>query len=249
MPVMGRTPAGGSRPRPRGAGLVLAVALAMAALTGCAGGEPAPPAAEPTSSGTATPSDDVEPSATPTTPAPTSTTPAPTPSVPSTPAPPAAAPTLGFDRLGPARLGMTMDEFGAALGMPVTLVESSGYADPCWFEWLGGVDSGIAVMSVEGREGPVVRIDVSGSAARDVAALPRTERGVGVGSSADDVRAVYAGQVQEAPHAYGGGQYLTVTDPAAPAGTALVFETDEAGTVTSMRAGLAEPVSFIEGCS
>lgn len=247
---MGRNPAG-ARARPRGAGLVLAVALATAALTGCAGGEPAPPAAEPTSSGTATPtpSDDGEPSAAPTTPAPTSTAPAPTPSAPSTPAPPATAPTLGFDRLGPARLGMTMDEFGAALGMPVTLVESSGYADPCWFEWLGGVDSGIAVMSVQGREGPVVRIDVSGSGARDVAALPRTDRGLGVGSTADDVRAAHAGQVQEAPHAYGGGQYLTVTDPAAPAGTALLFETDEAGTVTSMRAGLAEPVSFIEGCS
>ena len=46
-------------------------------------------------------------------------------------------------------------------------------------------------MTVQGRDGPVVRIDVTADGAADVASLPRTDRGLGVGSTADEVRAAY----------------------------------------------------------
>ena len=98
---------------------------------------------------------------------------------------------------------------------------------------------GVGLMVVDGR---VVRADVDSAA-------PATDRGARVGDTEARVRELH-GAVRSMPHKYGNGKYL-VALPLAPADTLhrLVFETDSAGTVTTMRGGLYPQVEWVEGCS
>jgi hypothetical protein len=99
---------------------------------------------------------------------------------------------------------------------------------------------GVAFM-VEGDK--FVRVDVE---APDV----RAPGGGHAGMTAADVRAAYAGHVEEQPHKYiEGGKYLVVTPADASIATRLVFEVDAAGLVTGWRLGLPPQVHYVEGCA
>lgn len=90
----------------------------------------------------------------------------------------------------------------------------------------------------------VVRVDVG------EASTIRTVSGIGIGSTEAEVQAAYPAMVEVTPHPYtggDGGHYLTVTDPSAP-DYAITFETD-GNKVIAYRSGLAEFVSYIEGCA
>lgn len=91
------------------------------------------------------------------------------------------------------------------------------------------------------EEGKFVRYDVETIA--DVA-----PGGGQVGMGIDDIKTAYAGRVEEQPHKYvEGGKNLRVKS--ADGASAIVFETDAAGKVTSWHVGVPPQADYVEGCS
>lgn len=101
-------------------------------------------------------------------------------------------------------------------------------------------------------DGPITRFDVGyvTPPGKKVVGSPRTDAGVGVGDSEARLKTAYPGRVKVSPHTYViGGHYLEVlAGRRDPAGTAIVFETDTLGKVTSIRMGYREAAEAIEGC-
>jgi hypothetical protein len=151
--------------------------------------------------------------------------------------PPALAQlTATADALGPARVGVPVADFAAALGRPLAPVEPSG-TDGCWYRAMPGLD-GILVMVIDSADGPVRRVDVDSP-------VVRTAAGVGVGSTRAQVTAAYPSVAAE-PHRYvPDASYLVVHG----APHDLLFETDAKGVVTRYRFGEPDPVSWVEGCA
>jgi uncharacterized membrane protein len=134
--------------------------------------------------------------------------------------------------LGPVRVGMTVAEASAALGMPLAGADAAG---ECIYVRPSRELAGVMFMVVNGA---IARVDVS---AGDVA----TEEGVRVGDSSESVRELYAGRVTASPHKYTDGQYLTI---APDAQHRIVFEI-ERQQVTRYRGGRLPEVEWVEGCS
>ncbi len=151
------------------------------------------------------------------------------------------APDLGLVRMdgyGDLRFGMTADEAKQAWGGELNGVPAEGggcyYLTPKWIK----VPSEFAFM-VEG--GKFVRYDIGTD--REVA-----PGGGKVGMGIDELRRLYAGRIEEAPHKYmEGGKYLKVADRNGGDGK-LVFATDAGGKVTSWRVGVQPQVDYVEGC-
>lgn len=144
---------------------------------------------------------------------------------------------LGY---GPARIGMTLEEIGAAvghgLGEPgdpacsyVTLIPSQRNGTPA-----------VSLMIVNGR---LARVDVSDSTVT-------TEAGARIGDTEVRVLEMYGSRVRIRPHKYvDDGRYLIVPrGPGADSVERLVFET-ASGRVTAMRGGKLPEVEWVEGCS
>ncbi|HZX80119.1 MAG TPA: lectin, partial [Lysobacter sp.] len=141
------------------------------------------------------------------------------------------------DGYGELRFGMTADE--ARKAWKGELKGDEVKPDNCAYLSPAGTARGPYLMFEQGR---FVRYDVHG--ANTVA-----PGGGHVGQSADDIRRLYAGRVEEQPHQYvAGGKYLRVAD-AASKGRATLFEIDEHGRVTTWRVGQAPQVDYVEGCS
>lgn len=69
-----------------------------------------------------------------------------------------------------------------------------------------------------------------------------------VGMSVGDIKTAYADRVDEQPHKYvEGGKNLRVRSE--DGASAIVFETDAAGKVTSWHVGVTPQVDYVEGCS
>ena len=96
--------------------------------------------------------------------------------------------------LGPVRVGMTVAEASAALGMPLSGADAAG---ECIYVRPSRELAGVMFMVVNGA---IARVDVT---AGDVA----TEEGVRVGDSNESVREFYAGRVTASPHKYTDGEY------------------------------------------
>ena len=145
----------------------------------------------------------------------------------------AAAPPVELDATGllPLTLGMTPREAGKALGRTLAI----GYSDES--KACGQVlDPRYRTTSLMFVDGRLARIDVRRPGL--------TFRGVGVGSTGQQVAAAFA-KVSTRPHKYSDGQYLDVK--LSPT-TGLVFETDKV-KVTRFRLGTYPAVEFVEGCS
>ena len=152
---------------------------------------------------------------------------------------------LSLDGIGPVRIGMTLREASVAAGVPIRLLDmppgpECRYAVP---DRASGTGDELAFMVYEGR---IVRIDV-GIMGPDTI---RTVSGMGKGNTEAEVKATYPGRIRVEPHPYTPeGRYLVYV-PSDPGlrHLSLIFETVN-GEVRSFRAGLAEQVSWTEGCS
>lgn len=157
---------------------------------------------------------------------------------------PAPAPEPGsglarFDGYGDMRFGMTADEAKQAWGGELKGVPGEGEVCHYLTPVSSPVPSHFAFMIENGR---FVRYDVG----NDKEIAPGGGRR---GMTADEIRGLYAGRVEESAHKYvDGGKYLKVAAGDGSTGK-LVFETDAAGKVTGWHAGIEPQVDYIEGCS
>lgn len=141
--------------------------------------------------------------------------------------------TAGY---GPAKIGMTVAEASAALGMK--LVSEGPVDEPkCHYMRPEPAVEGLWFMISGDR---VVRVEVT-------TAGITTRSGLGVGDSEARVKALLPGTVVT-PHKYVApdGNYLTVWSRGRKA--AVRFETLQ-GKVTSFYAGRVPEVEYVEGCS
>jgi len=152
---------------------------------------------------------------------------------------------LSLDGIGPVDIGMTFDRASAAAGVPIRLLDTPAgpecrYAVPDRSARMGDE---LGFMVVDGR---IARIDVGIMGPDRI----RTLSGIGKGSTEAEVQATYPGRIRVEPHPYTqSGHYLVyVPNDARFRHLSMIFETIN-GEVRSFRAGLAEQVSWKEGCS
>ncbi|MEO0868139.1 MAG: hypothetical protein AAFY17_06760 [Cyanobacteria bacterium J06642_11] len=158
--------------------------------------------------------------------------------------------TVSIGGLGPVMFGMTIQE--AANAAKVSFVAApSRQATVCQYylpekfdaakaKRTGPID-GIGLMVVNDQ---IIRIDVwPGSPIK-------TRSGVGIGSTAEEVKRAYDDNLEITDHPYTDGSYLTLDSEASGTNLySLVFETDRSGQVVQFRAGQIPAVTWTEGCS
>ena len=136
---------------------------------------------------------------------------------------------------------MTVIEATKAVGLPARTEGDLASQGCFYYKFQGGVP-GLSMMVVGDR---IVRIDIRESS------KITTRSGAGIGSTEDQVKALYPGQIEVTPHPYvKGGHYLTfVPRSTADSKYRIIFETDQRGKVTEFRAGQLPEVTAIEGCA
>lgn len=177
----------------------------------------------------------------------------PTPPAPQAQAPPptpVAANILTSEGYGPLRIGMTRAQITQALG-PDANPEAVGGADPeqCDEYRPERAPEGMLLMVEQGR---LTRISLIRNS------TVKTDKGVGLGATPDQVRAAYGPALQASPHKYvaAPAQYLTVWEkggsgvggPVAPESRGIVYEVDGSGKVALIHAG-GPSIGYVEGCS
>ncbi|WP_050946544.1 hypothetical protein, partial [Xanthomonas sacchari] len=142
-----------------------------------------------------------------------------------------------IDGYGDLRLGMPAAQARAAWGGELDGQPSAGsncyVLRPRWAK--GNNQFGLMV-----EDDTLVRYDVR-------TAKETAPGGGKVGMGLANLRALYAGRLEEQPHKYvEGAKVLRVREPGQPG--VLVFETDAAGKVIAWRVGLPPQVDYVEGC-
>lgn len=141
---------------------------------------------------------------------------------------------LSFSSFGPVKVGMTVRQASKAMGVP--LVREQGYEETCYYVSPKSGFKDVAFMVTNGR---IARIDITEKG-------HATNRGAKVGDTEARIRSLYRGMVKVSKHPYVDGHYLRVDMKGGR--FSIIFETD-GKRVTSFRAGKAEEVGYIEGCS
>ena len=157
----------------------------------------------------------------------------------------AAAPAPTYDwRLtpagwGPVRIGMTRQQAEKALKIQL---EGEAFDNEGSCIDLYSSDeklTGLYFMFIDGKLSRISAVD---------RASIKTPRGIGVGSTADEVRAAYGQTLQAKPHAYVDlpAEYLTYW--LKPNARGVRFETDADRKVSTIHAG-NDSIQLIEGCA
>ena len=148
---------------------------------------------------------------------------------------------LVINGIQPIQIGMTVIEATKAVGLPARTDGDVASQGCFYYKFQGGVP-GLLLMVVGDR---IVRVDI------EQGSKITTRSGAGIGSTEDQIKAMYPGQIEVTPHPYlKGGHYLTfVPKSAADSKYRIIFETDTRGKVTEFRAGQLPEVGAIEGCA
>jgi len=154
------------------------------------------------------------------------------------PAPPVDR-TPTFKGYGDLAFGMTSKEMREKWRAPLAGAEPAE-AGGCHILVPDAASPKSLALMVEGDK--LVRYDVG----TDAEAAPG---GGKVGMGIDQIRALYAGRFREQPDKYVPGGIDLRVSADDDSGSALVFQTDAAGKVTSWRVGQPPAVDYVEGCS
>lgn len=146
--------------------------------------------------------------------------------------------TLSVEGLGPARIGMTVEDVEKAIGELKfdQNFESCKVATP----------KETSSVSLLFEYGVLTRVSVYEPNPA------QTPRGIRIGSTTEQVRAAYGPDLLEDPHLYNEApaQYLTYFLPKSDGGRpgeGVRFETDAGGRVVAMHGGLGS-LGYVEGC-
>jgi hypothetical protein len=175
--------------------------------------------------------------------APAATAPAPAPQ-PNPAQPPASANALTAEGWGPLKIDMTRDQITAALG-PDANPNAVGGGDPeCDQYRPSRAPEGMLLMVEDGR---LTRISLSRNS------TVKTDRGLGLGATPEQVTSAYGAQVKAEPHKYQDppAQYLTVWskgEPGADDSRGMRYEIDGSGKVAQIHAG-GPSIQYVEGCA
>ena len=151
---------------------------------------------------------------------------------------------------GPLKIGMTMAEITAALG-PDSDPDAAGGADPASCDQFrpARAPRGMLVMVEQGR---LSRISLTGESKL------RSDRGLGVGASRDEVTRAYGAAAVPSSHKYGappagyldawvgGGGGDSFIPP--PSARGIRYEIDDSNRVGAIHAG-GPSIQYVEGCS
>jgi hypothetical protein len=148
---------------------------------------------------------------------------------------------LVINGIHPIRIGMTVVEATKAVGLPARTDGDVASQGCFYYKFQGGVP-GLSMMVVGDR---IVRIDIGQDS------KITTRSGAGIGSTEDQIKEMYPGQIKVTRHPYvKGGHYLTfVPKSAADSKYRIIFETDRKDKVTEFRVGQIPEVEAIEGCA
>ncbi len=154
---------------------------------------------------------------------------------------PLAEAEVTLTRVGPLRIGMTIEEGADALGIPLLPLGASAGGD-CAYYQPGRQDAAMGLMVVNNR---IIRIDVWPNSPL------KTASGLKVGSTEAEILAQYPPEqveIQANPDTEGNILTFVPTDPELRL-FRLVFETDSSGTVIQYRLGQFPAVTWPEGCA
>jgi hypothetical protein len=156
---------------------------------------------------------------------------------------PDTATHLTADGWGPLRIGMTQEEVIAAAGADAN-PEAVGGPDPeqCDEFRPTHAPEGMIVMI---ERGFLTRISLGAGS------TVKTDRGFGVGDTADAIKRAYGTAIVTAPHHYAPApaEYITIWSTASgePNARGLVYEIGADGRVMHVRAG-GPSIAYAEGC-
>jgi hypothetical protein len=142
---------------------------------------------------------------------------------------------LGFDGLGPIRAGMSVDD--ALRQADFSGMERRHAAEACWYLRYKGQGAAFDLMIIDGQ---VARIEING------ASTLHTFSGARIGSSEEQLRALYGSRLDVQPHKYDEKGH-TITFRSADGTHGLRFETSS-GKVTVMQSGTWQHLHYVEGC-
>jgi hypothetical protein len=158
--------------------------------------------------------------------------------------------SVGFDHWGPVKLGMTERQVAAVFNSRV--VDDGGGASPTCFMYRLAAPRDSVLFLVEASDGPGAQAFFVGGWGQVKGVYPRTDAGVGIGDKEAKVKAAYSGRtinVTPAPYDPQGHSVKVMAGPHDPTGTAIVFITDDRGTVVSYQAGKEPYAEYEEGCA
>lgn len=167
--------------------------------------------------------------------------------------PPASDMTLDVltaEGIGPLKIGMTKDEVIAAVG-PTRTPDAVGGPEPeaCEEFRPERAPDDVLVMIVDGKLARISLVDM---------ATVKTDKGLGLGDTADVVKTGYGDQAKPTPHKYQDkpAEYITWwkggprTEPYVEDESArgIVYEIDGTGKVGAIHAG-GPTIQYVEGCA
>jgi len=142
---------------------------------------------------------------------------------------------LGLSGLGPIRAGMTVEQVMRLADF--SGLERKSAAGECWYLNYRGGSSAFDLMIIGGV---VVRLELKGDSRL------HTFGGARIGSSEDELKAMYGARLDVQPHKYeANGHTITLKSSSGEHG--LRFETS-GGRVTAIQAGPWEHLHYVEGC-